>query len=276
MSGGKPRLIFLGTGAATPSPNRFVSSILLEGLYSNILIDVGEGAQIRLQQIGFDVTKLDIIAITHLHGDHVLGLVPLLQSYMLRRMSIKATGSNSRRLRVIGPKPLCKVVSPIVENSLGLIICLEITSCDTWIESDRGDILVKPVPMNHGDCECYGYLTKVLIDKKRLRTITLFISGDGICEDRCLNELMMLRPDIVIHEATYIDRDIAKARGSFHATMGDAARLACSCNAKVLVLTHVSSRYNDEELEEALYYARRFVDVVMVAKDLSILPLYIF
>ena len=130
--------------------------------------------------------------------------------------------------------------------------------------------------MNHGDCECYGYLIKVLIDKRRLRTLTLFISGDGICEDRCLKELTMMRPDIIVHEATYTDRDAVKARGSHHATIGDAARVAYVCGAKVLVLTHVSSRYSDEDLKEALYYARKLIDVVLVAKDLSILPLYIF
>ena len=77
------RLTLLGTNSASPTPGRFTSSQVLELEGQSYLIDCGEGAQIRMQQFGIKKSKIDQIFISHLHGDHINGLIGFLNSLAL-------------------------------------------------------------------------------------------------------------------------------------------------------------------------------------------------
>ena len=95
-------LCLLGTGGMMPLPYRWLTSLMLRYNGSSLLIDCGEGTQITIREKGWSFRPIDIICITHFHGDHISGLPGILL----------AMGNSDRTepLTMIGPKGLEKVV----------------------------------------------------------------------------------------------------------------------------------------------------------------------
>ncbi|MBQ6680353.1 MAG: ribonuclease Z [Lachnospiraceae bacterium] len=92
----------LGTGGMMPLHYRYLTSLLLRLNGSQLLIDCGEGTQMALRKSGFSANPIDVICLTHFHGDHVSGLPGLLLSM--------GNAERKERLRIIGPKGLTRVV----------------------------------------------------------------------------------------------------------------------------------------------------------------------
>ena len=95
-------LCLLGCGGGMPMPFRNLSATLLNFKGRKILIDCGEGTQVSMRMVGWGFKSLDVICITHCHGDHIVGLPGLL-----------ATIGNSGRtepLTIIGPEGIKEVV----------------------------------------------------------------------------------------------------------------------------------------------------------------------
>ncbi len=267
----RPRIVFLGTSAAMPTPKSFLTSILIEGLKSNILVDVGEATQIRLNEIGFDPLKLNVVLITHLHGDHFLGLYPLLES-----MVLKARSQNMHRdLVIVAPSNLCRSLSQSF-NSLPISInCIDSKDIvfPQTLSTSLGDALISAVPMNHGGIECYGYWIKLLINPRRDRYVRIFMGFDGICDQRCLDTIKVLGAEILVLESTYSDLDIHEATHSYHSTPSLSAKIAQTIGSRLLILTHISCRYSDRRILED--EARRYYSgSVYVVHDLDMIPIY--
>ena len=96
----------LGTGGSMPTLDRFLASFLIEYKGRKILIDCGEGTQVAMRKFNTGFRTLDIICISHLHGDHIYGLPGLL-----------ATIGNSNRLEpiiIIGPKGIKNLIETII------------------------------------------------------------------------------------------------------------------------------------------------------------------
>ncbi len=274
----KPAIIILGSIASVPTPQRFVQSILVLGLNDVVLIDCGEATQIRLQQAHIDVTKLSAVAITHIHGDHVLGLFPLLQSFMLRTRS-----QNVRKnVAIIAPQVLCRAIEPYIslfgEEGVEPLSVTCINARDfvnrEFINVGSSSISIMPIEMIHGNAESYGYVLKIVRRRRGLETLHVFVSGDGICGSVCRTLLKSLGIDVVIHEATFMEFDKLRARSTGHATCIDAAELAWELGSKLLVLTHFSSRYSEKDLVVCLEQARAaFRGQIILARDLMYIPL---
>ena len=98
-------VVLLGSGATMPNPNRGVSAAVLRCAGRSILFDCGEGTQVALRREKISPVKIDLIALTHYHGDHIFGLPGLLQTMnCLKR---------EEPLYITGPDGLEEAMAPI-------------------------------------------------------------------------------------------------------------------------------------------------------------------
>jgi len=236
-----------------------------------MLLDAGEGAQIRLNEVGFDVSKLDAIFITHLHGDHVFGLPPLLQSIDMRVNSMKMF----KELTIGGPKgvqELVKLALGNIENkhdklSIRLHVYGDVKHLVTVKES-----LVVALPLKHGSVRSWGIYVKSPVGRNS-RFVRIFYGADGILEDYSLKFLKLNGVDVLIYESTYSEHEAIDAERTGHATSMYVAKLGRELGVEVVLMTHISQRYgmHAPHLEEA----RRVFRKVFVVNDLDVYPLHL-
>lgn len=143
----------LGTGGMMPLPYRWLTSLLLRYNGSSVLIDCGEGTQIAIREKGWSFKPIDIICITHFHGDHISGLPGILLAM-----------SNSDRtepLYMIGPKGLERVVNAlrIIAPELPFEIkFIEVTQPSEEIRMNG--YVIRAFKVNH-KVTCYGYSVEI-------------------------------------------------------------------------------------------------------------------
>ncbi|MBV1767955.1 MAG: MBL fold metallo-hydrolase, partial [Methanobacterium sp.] len=99
-------LIFLGTSSAVPSKYRNHSAIALKAFGEVLLFDCGEGTQRQMVQLKLSPMKVNNIFITHLHGDHILGIPGIIQSMGFR--------GRSEKLNIYGPPGISVVIDSIM------------------------------------------------------------------------------------------------------------------------------------------------------------------
>mgnify|MGYP000683944592 CR=1 FL=1 len=244
------RLYMLGTGAAVPL-NRGLPCIVLRINSDLYVFDTGEGCQQRMFNTGLSVVKIRSIFITHLHGDHFLGLPGMLQSmHLLDRRN---------DLTIVGPRNLFNLLENFLKLSYGqpAFKISYVDAKDNEIVYEDSNIVVESFTVKHiGDS--FGY--KINIKKKRK---SIIYTGDTKPIDKIAE--ISKNADILIHEATFtsILREEAYKQG--HSTAADAALIASKSNVKTLILTHISSRYNS--VEPLFYDAYRFFRNTIVAED---------
>lgn len=270
-------LSLLGVGGGMPMPNRFLSSLMINYKGRKILIDCGEGCQVSMRLLGWGFKSLDLILITHLHGDHINGLLGLLSTI----------GNSGREepLTIIGPKGMeeCirafRVLVPYLPYDLNII---EVSENEKFKYKFFG-LDIESIYVSHSSpCVAYSiYLKrsrKLLREKAEELEIpkeywgTLqrenFVEFDG----RTINPEMVLgedrggikisfvtdtRPiegiidfiresDIFFCEGNYeSNENIEKAIMNFHMTFEEAALLAQKGNVKKMILTHFSPSISD-------------------------------
>jgi len=142
-------ICLLGTGGMLPLPNRWLTSMMARYNGSSLLIDCGEGTQIAIREKGWSFKPIDILCITHFHGDHISGLPGILL----------AMGNSERRepLTMIGPKGLERVVNSlrVIAPELPFEIrFIELTQAQTRIEING--YIIDAFKVNH-KIICYGY-----------------------------------------------------------------------------------------------------------------------
>jgi len=292
------RIIFLGTSAGIPTLNRNLPGILLEWDSDLILFDCGEGIQLRFMEYRIGMGRPLRIFISHMHGDHILGLPGLLQTFSLLDRKIP--------VEVYGPSKLEEYLY-CIRNTIGLNLTYDLKTFKVEDGSyyDFGGYRILCRRVQHTS-ESYGYrfeekdrpglfhpdkavalgiprgpLWKKLqlgesvklwdgriIEPRDVlgpprRGFKLAYTGDTIpC--RAVEELAE-GVDILIHEATFAEDLADKAIIEKHTTAAQAAYIASRSSVKLLVLTHISARYvtADNLLEEA----KRVYPNVLVAED---------
>ena len=153
-------LTLLGCGGGMPMPNRYLSSLCINFSGRKILIDVGEGTQVAIRKNKLGFKAIDIILITHVHGDHIVGLPGLL-----------ATIGNSGReepLTIIGPigiKDVIKGLSvlfpylpyelKVLENEKELGFSLSNNEL-ILSDIDKCEVIIKTQELHHS-ATCLGY-----------------------------------------------------------------------------------------------------------------------
>src|SRR5512146_2160976 len=138
-----------GTGGMMPLPGRWLSCLAVRSGGRGLLFDCGEGTQVALKAIGWGFKDVDVLAISHLHADHISGLVGIL--LML---------GNSGRLeplRIFGPPGLSAVVAG--QRLLARYLTYRAEVVELWPgeEFAVGDLRATLAIGEHGGARCYAY-----------------------------------------------------------------------------------------------------------------------
>ena len=145
-------LILLGCGGNMPMPNRSLSSLFINYKGRKILIDCGEGTQVSMRMKNCGFKAIDLICITHLHGDHIYGLMGLL--------STMGNSSRVEDLTIVGPKGLSEIINAmkiLIEYLPFKIIVIE-NPIGTFSLNNNilKDIEISTTELDHST-ECLGY-----------------------------------------------------------------------------------------------------------------------
>ena len=278
----------LGSSSATPIYNRNPTSQALNVNERVYLIDCGEGTQ--QQMLRFDVKpgKIDHIFISHLHGDHYLGLIGLLSSMHLN--------GRKKPMKLFGPPDLIKIINVHFEYSwTNLNYEIEFyptqTECPETI-LDNNDLTVETIILNHR-IPCTGFVFRqkkplLKLDAHQLENYQVprnqffklkqgadFISEQGkivsnylltikpddpksyaYCSDTLANDSYLpqiQKVDLLYHEATFLNDLLIRAQETHHTTALQAGEIAQKANVKKLLIGHFSARYKtlDDLLNEA-------------------------
>lgn len=149
----------LGCGGGMPMPFRYLSSVLLNIKGRKILVDCGEGTQVSMRMVGWGFKSLDLICITHIHGDHIVGLPGLL--------STMGNSGRTEPLTIIGPEGISevlmglRVICPYLPYEINIIekekrILLRLNKEGIKIDEKYGDIEVSTLDVEHSS-NCLGY-----------------------------------------------------------------------------------------------------------------------
>lgn len=276
-------LTFLGTSASVPSADRNHPGLLVEAGGQRVLVDCGEGTQRQLLRGGAGFRRLDRILLTHAHLDHVLGIPGLLSTLRLRQGDgVMTIHGGADTLDVVlrmltgfwgeGKAPLPLELIPLTEGRF----------------IDGEEFAISCFPVRHRDTDSFGFMFEIParrhLEPDRLaalgvpdgpvrkelaegRSVTtadgrtidpedvlgppsggrkLVVIGDAETTDDLSRHVA--NADALVVEATFLDRDAAIARDYGHLTAREAALLAAASNAKLLLLTHISGRYSDDEI----------------------------
>lgn len=282
------KITILGSSGALPAYGRFTTAQLVEIQNRCFMIDCGEGAQMQLMRLQANFHRINHIFISHLHGDHYLGLMGLLFTmHLQRRVNDLHLYSHrgldeiiTTQLRYSRSSPNFKIIFHLLEKGVREII----------FEDDT--LTVETIPLSHR-IRCSGFLFREKskprrIDKTKLPPGLLIqqIAGlknghdirneDGsilhtnesltqdprrsrsyaYCSDTAFDEQLAVQlkdVDVLYHEATFMTDEESKARDTLHSTAKQAATVAKLANVNKLLLGHFSARYKDlaPVLEEA-------------------------
>lgn len=273
-------LLFLGTGAGSPSKTRNVSSTALKLLDERNevwLFDCGEGTQHQILQTSIRPRKVAKIFITHLHGDHIFGLPGFLTS--------RANQGGEQPLTIYGPEGIDRFVkTSLAVTGTHLPYKLNFVILKTpGVILDDDTFRVSFAALNHR-ITCFGFRVEekphegeLMVEKVREAGIpagpvyaklkageqvtlpdgrtfsgrdfigaaqpgrTVAIFGDTRAAD---SELGLAQgADAIVHEATFGPDEAKLAHQYYHSTNLQAAKLAALAHAKRLYLTHISARY---------------------------------
>lgn len=275
------RIHVLGCGSAKPTLRHQPACTVLEHRGTLYMIDCGEGAQLAFQRARLNPSRLSHIFLTHLHGDHVLGLPGLISTFGMGQVggiiTIHTFEDGARMLR-----KMIDFFSPM----LSFEIKWDIISPEEKVILNTPSLTVRTVPLLHRVPDV-GYIFE---EKEKLRHLRAdmcefhnvpvtvrrslaegadYLKPDGtvipnaalttpadhsasyahISDTRYLPDLASkIGPvDLLYHETTYLERDAADARARFHSTAAQAAMTARDAGAKRLLTGHYSSRYKNEE-----------------------------
>jgi ribonuclease Z len=274
------KIVFLGTSAAVPTKERFLSSLALHrGSGEILLFDCGEGTQFQLMKFGVNYQKISKIFISHLHSDHIYGLFGLLST-------MKFT-NRTKPLNIYGPfgiKSIIEAVKGDFSNYPYKITIHEINE-GLVLEEDKYRIFAQGIP--HGVLTlAYAYIEKdrlgrfdtkkakalkvkkgskwqklqngisVLSEDNKIimpemvlgtkrRGFKIVIASDGLYNEEFIP--FAQNADILIMESTFTEKYKKNALEKLHSTAKISAKIAAQANAKKLILTHISARFKEDK-----------------------------
>jgi len=243
-------ITFLGTSAASINPYSPTSTCLVEGGDTKIMIDVGIGALRQLHRIHIDSEEIDAVLITHWHFDHYAGLPALLKSR--KRTSL---------LSIYGPKPSF----PAWMYLIGLLHSAPIyfDAITENFSKDCGGIRIETVPTVH-DIISFGWVLTERIAGEQQGKRRIIISGDTRPTQTIVSAAK--GADLLVHEATYLNKYAIRAYTHDHSTVTEAANLAIKAGVGALALIHIAHQFSKLS---ALKEAEKIFPLVLVPSPLD-------
>ncbi|MEW6593084.1 MAG: ribonuclease Z [Candidatus Hadarchaeota archaeon] len=293
------KIIFLGTTGSIPTAERGLPAIAVQLEKELLLFDCGEGTQRQMAIARVSPQKLDSIFMTHMHGDHFLGLAGLVQTMSLldrtRPLEVYCPAGEKERLerylqiprytltfevQIRELKPgdelrrkgyrilACETDHPVPELAYALVEDERSGKLDAEKAEKLG---VKPGPLlsnlkggNPVKLQSGRVVRPEEVVGQPRPGRKIAYTGDTRPSDAIVE--LARGADVLIHEATLADDLADKAAENAHSTPSGAAEIARRAGARQLVLVHVSPRYRDDSV--LLEQAKRIFPNTVVAKDL--------
>lgn len=277
----KFELHILGCGSALPTRRHFSTSQVVNLRDKLFMIDCGEGAQMQLRKSRLKFSRLNHIFISHLHGDHCFGLPGLISTLgLLGRTANLHIYSPKGLQEILGP------VLAFFCNGLGYqVLFHEFESKQPLVIYEDRSMTVTTIPLKHR-IPCCGFLfeEKPLLNHiirdmvdfyqvpvyelNRIKSGADYVTPEGevipnsrltcpadppkkyaYCSDTIYKKEIaeqIAGVDLLFHEATFAQSELARAKATYHTTAAQAAQIAVDAKVKKLIIGHFSARYDDE------------------------------
>ena len=279
----KFELHILGCGSALPTTRHFATSQVVNLRDKLFMIDCGEGAQMQLRKSRLKFSRLNHIFISHLHGDHCVGLMGLISTFGLL--------GRTAELHIHSPKGLEELLTPMLNffcHTLAYkVIFHEFDTRQTSVVYEDRSMTVTTIPLQHR-IPCCGFLfaekarpnhiIRDMVDfykvpvyeLNRIKNGSDYVTPEGeviantrltrpsdpprkyaYCSDTIFRPEIVEQlsgVDLLFHEATFAESELARAKETYHTTAAQAARIALEAGVRQLVIGHFSARYEDESI----------------------------
>lgn len=279
----------LGCSSATPTADRHPSAQVVTIGDSKILIDCGEGTQNQMIKYHVKYNKIEYILISHLHGDHFLGLPGL--------MSTMSLNGRQKKLTLIGPLPLYQLIQDFLKLSETVLqyevefIATKTQELEEILTTDHFKLY--SFPLQHR-VPCTGFIVEENRDPRKIdveRCINheipieyypilkrgkdyhglngTIIKNEDLtipsaklkkyiyCSDTIYDESLVphfTQAELLYHESTFAEAMLTRAQETWHSTAKQAGSIAFQAQVKKLIIGHFSARYSN--LEELLKEAQ--------------------
>jgi ribonuclease Z len=273
-------LTILGASSAIPVGNRSPTAQFLTLAGRHFLIDCGEGTQVKLRRNNIGFGRINHILISHLHGDHFYGLVPLLTSLNLL--------DREKEMHLYGPENLKEAVYALLKATNAYLrfplVFHSTSNQEKRLLFEDKAVSVYSFPLKHS-MPCCGFLFQEKprpknFKKEKLQEYSIPVAeiraikrGEDWVDEKgrtianeelttpapdplsyafCTDTLPLKNldqyfsePDLLYHEATFTEELKDRAKQTTHSTALQAAQVALQVKAKNLLLGHFSVRYKD-------------------------------
>lgn len=300
----KFELHILGCGSALPTTRHFATSQVVNLRDKLFMIDCGEGAQMQLRKSRLKFSRLNHIFISHLHGDHCFGLMGLISTFGLLGRTAELHIHSPKGLEEL----LAPMLNFFCHTLAYKVIFHEFDTRQASVIYEDRSMTVTTIPLQHR-IPCCGFLfaekarpnhiIRDMIDfykvpvyeLNRIKNGADYITPEGgvianarltrpsdpprryaYCSDTIFRREIAEQisgVDLLFHEATFAESELARAKETYHTTAAQAGRIAVEAGVRRLVIGHFSARYEDENvlLKEA---SAIFPDTILAKENLCI------
>ena len=279
----KFELHILGCGSALPTTRHFATSQVVNLRDKLFMIDCGEGAQMQLRKSRLKFSRLNHIFISHLHGDHCFGLMGLISTFGLLGRTAELHIHSPNGLEEL----LTPMLNFFCHTLAYKVIFHEFDTRQTSVVYEDRSMTVTTIPLQHR-IPCCGFLfaekarpnhiIRDMVDfykvpvyeLNRIKNGSDYVTPEGeviantrltrpsdpprkyaYCSDTIFRPEIVEQlsgVDLLFHEATFAESELARAKETYHTTAAQAARIALEAGVRQLVIGHFSARYEDESI----------------------------
>lgn len=247
------------------------------------MIDCGEGAQMQLRKSRLKFSRLNHIFISHLHGDHCFGLMGLISTFGLLGRTAELHIHSPKGLEEL----LTPMLNFFCHTLAYKVIFHEFDTRQTSVVYEDRSMTVTTIPLQHR-IPCCGFLfaekarpnhiIRDMVDfykvpvyeLNRIKNGSDYVTPEGeviantrltrpsdpprkyaYCSDTIFRPEIVEQlsgVDLLFHEATFAESELARAKETYHTTAAQAARIALEAGVRQLVIGHFSARYEDESI----------------------------